>query len=320
MEAVESAISEESSAREQGDQGILSLIGDVVEDKTVVEMISDAEQAAKDYADGLAGNYDSLGSAEQALENAKAYADGLASNYDTFGAAEEALEAAKAYADGLASNYDVAGAADEALQEAKDYVDEVKATILGDNTKLVDTYDTLEEIGNWIATHEGETVVELTKAISDEEKARKDADDAIIERVVELEKVDHDHSNKDILDGMTASFTAEEKEKLAGIAEGANKYELPSDVVQDNKYSERMSAIETAVGTVDSRIEDAVESVKDDVAENYLPVGGFVNKEYSQLKLSAAYVNPDAPEEAQIDEGYINLHASEVSITTPHDR
>jgi hypothetical protein len=119
---------------------------------------------------------------------------------------------------------------------------------------------------------------------------------------------------------MTASFTTELLEKLNGIEEGANKYELPSDVVQDSEYSKKMSAVEEAVSTVDSRIEDAIESVKDEVADGYLPVGGFVNKEYSQLKLSAEYKNPDAPEEAQIDEGYINLHASEVSLTTPHDR
>lgn len=37
----------------------------------------------------------------------------------------------------------------------------------------------------------------------------------------------HTHSNKAILDNTTASFTVAEKEKLAGIASGANKYSLP---------------------------------------------------------------------------------------------
>lgn len=265
-----------------------------------IEVLEGVEESVKSYADGL-------------IASEVERADG---KYELAGAEERA----KAYADGLADKYDAKGSAEQALVDAKAYADEIKSTILGDNTKLVDTYDTLEEIGNWINTHEGETVVNLTQAISDEEQARKDADDAIIERVVELEKVDHEHSNKDVLDGMTASFTSELLEKLNGIEEGANKYELPSDVVQDSKYSERMTAVETAVSTVDSRIEDAVEGVKDEVANGYLPVGGFVDKEYSGLTLSAEYVNPDAPEEAQIDEGYINLHASEVSITTPHDK
>lgn len=45
------------------------------------------------------------------LQDAKDYADGLASNYDVAGAAATAESNANAYADSLASNYDVAGAA-----------------------------------------------------------------------------------------------------------------------------------------------------------------------------------------------------------------
>lgn len=58
-----------------------------------------AEQNAKDYADGLAGNYDAVGSAATAESNAKSYADGLASNYDAAGSAAGALEDAKEYVD-----------------------------------------------------------------------------------------------------------------------------------------------------------------------------------------------------------------------------
>lgn len=60
-----------------------------------------AEQNAKDYADGLAGNYDKAGSASTAEQNAKDYADGLADNYDEAGAAATAETNAKAYADSL---------------------------------------------------------------------------------------------------------------------------------------------------------------------------------------------------------------------------
>lgn len=82
---------------------------------------------AKAYANGLAKNYDTAGSAASAEANAKAYADGLAENYDAAGAAATALTNAKAYADGLATNYDAAGAAEDALTSAKAYTDaEVK--------------------------------------------------------------------------------------------------------------------------------------------------------------------------------------------------
>lgn len=58
-----------------------------------------AEQNAKDYADGLAGNYDAKGSATTAETNAKSYADSLASNYDAAGSADAAETAAKSYTD-----------------------------------------------------------------------------------------------------------------------------------------------------------------------------------------------------------------------------
>ena len=82
-----------------------------------------AEAAAKNYADGLAKNYDKSGTAAQALIDAKAYADGLAGNYDAVGSAESALTEAKSYADGLAKNYDAVGSAESALTEAKSYAD-----------------------------------------------------------------------------------------------------------------------------------------------------------------------------------------------------
>ena len=58
-----------------------------------------AEANAKTYADGLAGNYDTKGSATTAETNAKSYADGLAKNYDAKGAATAAETNAKSYTD-----------------------------------------------------------------------------------------------------------------------------------------------------------------------------------------------------------------------------
>ena len=75
-----------------------------------------AEQNAKDYADGLAGNYDASGSAATAEQNAKDYADGLATNYDASGSAATAEQNAKDYATGLVMDgekvrFDAAGSA-----------------------------------------------------------------------------------------------------------------------------------------------------------------------------------------------------------------
>ena len=86
-----------------------------VADGTIKTALDTTEQAAKDYADGLASNYDAAGSANTAETNAKAYADGLASNYDAAGSANTAETNAKAYAD------EVAGTAES---NAKAYTDE----------------------------------------------------------------------------------------------------------------------------------------------------------------------------------------------------
>jgi hypothetical protein len=112
----------------------------------ITELDNAVLAGAKEYADGLASNYDAAGAAEgvktyadetfelkgeaaKAEAAAKEYADGLASNYEVAGAAAKAETAAKEYADGLASNYDAAGAADG----VKTYADETFVKLEGFN-------------------------------------------------------------------------------------------------------------------------------------------------------------------------------------------
>ncbi len=63
-----------------------------------------AQEAAEDYADGLAINYDAAGSASAAQTAAQNYADGLAVNYDAAGSASAAQTAAEATAQGALNN------------------------------------------------------------------------------------------------------------------------------------------------------------------------------------------------------------------------
>lgn len=124
--------------------------------------------------------YDAAGSASTAETAAKTYAkeyaDGLAGNYDASGSAAAAEKAAKDYADGLAKNYDAAGtaadAAAQALEDAKDYTDAEIAEWVGDKTvgvqiataianeKLAETYapishkHTKADITDFAHTHE----------------------------------------------------------------------------------------------------------------------------------------------------------------------
>ena len=143
--------------------GTLSGMSHTHDNKTVLDGVTAekvaawdaAEQSAKDYADGLAVNYDAAGAAadvkswveeqnyltehqdistlatktevSEAEGRASAYTDTeiakLGDVYDAKGAAETAEQNAKDYADGLAGNYDAAGAAESALTEAKEYAD-----------------------------------------------------------------------------------------------------------------------------------------------------------------------------------------------------
>jgi hypothetical protein len=88
---------------------------------TPIETVQAATlQDAKDYADGLASNYDVAGAAATAETNANAYADSLASNYDAAGAASAEQTRAEAAEGTLQSNIDAEAdtraAADTALQ------------------------------------------------------------------------------------------------------------------------------------------------------------------------------------------------------------
>jgi len=74
--------------------------------------------------------YDANGAAATAQEAAEDYADGLAGNYEVAGAAAAAQAAAEGYADGLAANYDPAGSAATAETDARNYADE----LIGDAT------------------------------------------------------------------------------------------------------------------------------------------------------------------------------------------
>lgn len=105
----------------------------------------------------------------------KATQDGSGNNiidyYETKGDASSKLEEAKKYTDTQILNYDTEAVAKfepiGAEDRAKAYADDIKTDLLGKGV-IAATYDTLKEIADWIGTHEGETVVDLTDAIAQE--------------------------------------------------------------------------------------------------------------------------------------------------------
>ena len=142
----------------------------VAADKTVLA-------SAKEYADGLASNYDAAGSAAQALVNAKSYADSLVmadgeAKFDTKGAAAKALADAKAYADGKDTAMDARVDALEAIDHKKLASDASAAAVATVLDGAPEKFDTLKEIAAWIAEADtAEDAASLVTRVSNLEAA-----------------------------------------------------------------------------------------------------------------------------------------------------
>lgn len=92
--------------------------------------------------------------------------------------------------------------ADTALADAKAYTDETKNALLG-TEELVGTYDTLKEIGAWIA-NSGVDATELTSAIAGEAAAREAADGNLSQQLTTMEAAiaGHTQSISDLSSGL----------------------------------------------------------------------------------------------------------------------
>lgn len=120
--------------------------------------IADEEARAKKAEGDLDAAYKAADA--QVLADAKAHAEGLAGNYDAAGSAEQALIDAKAYADGLV--YDDTALAGR-VEAAEDAIDVLKGEGEGSVKKSVadaiagviasapEDFDTLKEVADWIA-------------------------------------------------------------------------------------------------------------------------------------------------------------------------
>lgn len=111
-----------------------------------------AEENAKSYADGLAGNYDAAGSASQALTDAKGYAEGLNTAMDDRVKVLEAIDHEQLASD--ASSAAVATVLDGAPEK----------------------FDTLKEIAQWISDSESAaTAADLVNRVKELEDIDHDA-------------------------------------------------------------------------------------------------------------------------------------------------
>jgi hypothetical protein len=246
----------------------------------------------------LPNTYEAKGAAADALDAAKGYADGLAGNYDAAGAAADALDAAKGYADGLAGNYDAAGAAAEVDGKLTSHVSDAVAHVTVDERTAwnsaktaIDAFlkdadmtekavDTLAELQTYMTT-DGAAAAEL------------------VGRVAALEAIDHNayvEADKTVLasansyaDGLASNYDA------AGAAAQAL-----ADAKADAASLYQPKGNYEAEGAAAQALADA----KADAASLYQPKGdyeaaGTADAKIAALKLSESYDAKGSADAAQ---------------------
>ena len=163
---------------------------------------------------------------------------------------------------------EVKGASNTALTLANSYTDNKIATIING---APETLDTLKEIAD--AMEKNESVVEAlnqaigTKATKDEFTSHSTNTDIHINSEERIKWNDsynkcHIHTNKSVLDSTTASYTSEEKTKLAGVAIGANKTIVDTElsITSTNPVQNKV------VATKLNNIKDNINSINDSIS------------------------------------------------------
>jgi hypothetical protein len=243
-----------------------------------------AEQNAKTYADGLAGNYDASGSAATAEKNAKDYATGLVMDgenvrFDAAGSAAGAQAAAeataKAYADELNAAMDERVVVLEGIDHDKIAADAAAAAVATVVDGAPEKFDTLKEVAQWIANSDS---------------ANSAAD--LVTRVTALEAIDHEaYVNADAtvladaksyvdgkVDGKFDAAGAADAAKAAAIADAAAKYQVKGDYEVAGAAAEALNAAKDYVdGKVDGKFDAAgaaAQALAD--AKSYVDGKGYI--------------------------------------------
>ena len=308
------------------------------ENKDVLDGISEvkvsawdaAEQNAKDYADGLASNYDAAGSAAAAETAAKTHADGLYNTATAYTDTEvskaktsvnsytdtevskaktyadekvaAALTDAKTYADGLAGNYDKKGDADNALASAKLYADGLKTeainTAASDATTKVDTAKT--EINSTIEAVSGAAktlVSDLTSVVEGNKTSAEEYANSVAKTARETAEA----NAKTYTDAEIAKLTDVYDAKGAAdsaytLATAYTENKLVDYATQSFVTDKIVSALTN--GTVDITGYAKVEDVKNQIAsaktEAFEAASAYTDSEIS--KLSEVYASKSVVE------------------------
>ena len=230
----------------------------------VAEQIADA----KEYADGLATNYDAAGSAAAAEAAAKAYADSLVadedgSRFDAAGSAAQALADAKAemetrglkegqvlgtaaYAD--TTDFDAAGSAAQALTDAKAYAD-----------GLATNYDAAGSAAQ--ALTDAKAYADGLATNYDAAGTAEGLNTAMDARVKVLEAIDHEKLAADASAAAVAAI-------VDGASDSFDTLKEVADWIANNEHAEDVATLVTDVANLKAIDHDAYKGADETVLAN----------------------------------------------------
>ena len=250
-------------------------------DEKIKKLISDSDAAAlksaKDYADGLAPNYDAAGSAASALAEAKTYADGKDAAIQAAQAAAEAAAAAAGVADGKAV------AAQGEVDALEAYVgtfvhDTAKSVVEYINAKTdgIATSGNLEALGARVTTVEGKVATIEGDYLKAADKTELEGKIANVQTAVDTEKSRAEGIEgglrTDINTVMGDYLKGEDKTELQGAIDGvagdvatikgdylkgADKTELEGKInakVDQTAYDTKMGEIDETTESLQNQI------------------------------------------------------------------
>ena len=203
-----------------------------------------------------------------ALKDAKDYADGLAVNYDAAGAANTALESAKAYADGK----------DAAIAEAKKAGTDAAAAAGVADGKAVAAQTDVDNLEAYVGTFTASEGVDTVVKYIDAKTANIASDEtvgALADRVTQAEKdidaIEADYlkaADKTELDGKitTAQTAADSAQDYAEGVAGDLATETSERKAADEAQVERIAALEGTIVGLSGAMH--FEGVKDALPEN----------------------------------------------------
>ena len=253
-------------------------------DEKIKKVVSDGDaaslQSAKDYADGLAENYDAAGAANTALESAKTYADGK----------DAAIaEAKKAGTDAAAA----AKAADDKAVAAQTDVDNLEAYVgtipegatatdivgyVQEKTAGIATEGAMTELGNRIGVVEGDVATIKANYLDGDDKTELEGEIGAVQTAVDNEK----SRAEGIEAGLESRLAAVEGDYL----KAADKTELQGNIDTVAGAVERLTNGVSAE-EVDG-VNDLIQYVKDhgtevtgmqkDIADNANAIAGVAGR------------------------------------------